>query len=193
MHLGRGEMSREVKIHFAGDGAVGKTCMIISHTEGKFPKEYLPSILEHYETIITKNEEELKFKIWDTGGEEGYARIRSLGYPGTSVFITVFSVVNRPSYVNINDRWIHEIRHHCPNTPILVVGNKTDLRNDSQTIYQLQKEGKTAITFEEGEELAKNIGAVAYCECSALTFEGLKNVFDHALQIGLQNIESRIK
>ena len=52
---------------------------------------------------------------------------------------------------------------------MLIVGNKTDLRNDSQIIYQLQKEGKTiegisAITFEEGEEFAKNIGAVAYCE-----------------------------
>ena len=120
---------------------------------------------------------EVKFSLWDTAGGEGYARIL---YPGTSVFVTVFSVVNHSSFINVKERWLPEIRDHCPNTPILVVGNKTDLRNDSQTIYQLQKEGKTAITYEEGEELAKNPTRV-----------GLKDVFDHALQIGSQNKESR--
>ena len=179
-------MSKEVKVHFTGDGAVGKTCMLISHTEGKFPIEYIPTVMDNYEETIIVEGEELKLSLWDTAGEEGYARIRSLGYPGTSVFVTVFSVVNHSSFINVKERWLPEIREHCPNTPMLIVGNKTDLRNDSQTIYQLQKEGKTAITLEEGEELAKNIGAVAYCECSALTREGLKNVFDIALQIGSQ-------
>ena len=179
-------MSKEVKVHFTGDGAVGKTCMLISYTEGKFPKEYVPTVFDNYEATIIVDAEEVKFSLWDTAGEEGYARIRVLGYPGTSIFVTVFSVVNHPSFINVKDRWLPEIRHHCPNTPMLIVGNKTDLRNDSQTIYQLQREGKAAITLEEGEELAKNIGAVAYCECSALTREGLKNVFDLALQIALQ-------
>ena len=177
---------KEVKLYMSGDGAVGKTSMLISYTEGKFPTEYTPTVFDNYEAIIIVEGEEVKLSLWDSAGEEGYARIRTLGYPGTSVFFTIFSVVNRPSFIDVKDRWFPELRHHCPNTPILVVGNKTDLRNDSQTIYQLQKEGKTAITFEEGEELAKNIGAVAYCECSALTFEGLKNVFDHAIQIALQ-------
>ena len=179
-------MVKEVRVHFTGDGGVGKTSMLISYTEGKFPKEYVPNVFDNYEATIIVDAEEVKFSLWDSAGVEGYARMRALIYPGTSVFVTVFSVVNHSSFINVKEGWLPLIRGHCPNTPILIVGNKTDLRNDSQTIYQLQKEGKTAITLEEGEEFAKNIGAVAYCECSALTREGLKILFDHALQFGLQ-------
>ena len=52
------------------------------------------------------------------------------------------------------------------------ISTTTDLRNE--TLYQLRRDGELPITLEEGEELAKNIGAVANYECSALTYEGLK-------------------
>ena len=74
-----------------------------------------------------------------------------------------------------------EIKHHCPSAAVLLTGLKIDLRHDQDVI---EKVGAT-ITAEEGQTLAKAIGARAYVECSSLTQEGLKNVFDEAVRARL--------
>merc|ERR1712100_708055 len=145
-------MATEVKCVVVGDGAVGKTCMLISYTEGKFPKEYVPTVFDNYEATIIVEGKEVKF-----------------------------SVVNHPSFVNVKDRWYVEIKHHCPNVPIILVGTKADLRNDESTLETLRKDGKSPITEEEPNNMVKELGALKYLECSALTRQGLKNVFDEAL------------
>ena len=53
-----------------------------------------------------------------------------------------------------------------------------DLRDDPNVVEKLAKSRQRAITFEQGERLARELGAVKYVECSALTQKGLKNVFD---------------
>ena len=174
-------MATEVKCVVVGDGAVGKTCMLISYTEGKFPKEYVPTVFDNYEATIIVEGKEIKFSLWDTAGQEGYARIRTLSYPKTDIFLLCFSVVNHPSFINVKDRWYVEIKHHCPNVPMLIVGTKSDLRQDENTIESLKKEGKVAITEEEANAMVKDLGALKYLECSALTRQDLKNVFDEAL------------
>jgi len=171
----------EVKCVVVGDGAVGKTCMLISYTEGKFPKEYVPTVFDNYEATIIVEGKEVKFSLWDTAGQEGYARIRTLSYPKTDIFLLCFSVVNYPSFVNVKDRWYVEIKHHCPNVPIILVGTKIDLREDESTLEELSKQEKKPITTAEAESMVKDLGALKYLECSALTRVGLKTVFDEAL------------
>eukprot|EP01115_Flamella_aegyptia_P003319 TRINITY_DN1556_c0_g3_i3.p1 TRINITY_DN1556_c0_g3~~TRINITY_DN1556_c0_g3_i3.p1 ORF type:complete len:200 (+),score=50.67 TRINITY_DN1556_c0_g3_i3:700-1299(+) len=174
-------MALEVKCVVVGDGAVGKTCMLISYTEGKFPKEYVPTVFDNYEATIIVEGKEVKFSLWDTAGQEGYARIRTLSYPKTDIFLLCFAVTNHPSFINVKDRWFVEIKHHCPNVPLIVVGTKSDLRTDEGTLESLRKEGKSPITEEEAQQMVKDLGALKYLECSALTRQGLKNVFDEAL------------
>merc|ERR1712137_1068227 len=174
-------MATEVKCVVVGDGAVGKTCMLISYTEGKFPKEYVPTVFDNYEATIIVEGKEIKFSLWDTAGQEGYARIRTLSYPKTDIFILCFSVVNHPSFINVKDRWYVEIKHHCPNVPMLIIGTKSDLRTDENTLENLKKENKAPITEDEANAMVKDLGALKFLECSALTRQGLKNVFDEAL------------
>ena len=64
---------------------------------------------------------------------------------------------------------------------MLIVGTKSDLRTDDNTLENLKKEGKAPITEDEANAMVKDLGALKFLECSALTRQGLKNVFDEAL------------
>ena len=52
------------------------------------------------------------------------------------------------------------------------------IKDDPTVIEKLAKSRQRPITFDQGERLARELGAVKYVECSALTQKGLKNVFD---------------
>merc|ERR1719351_349553 len=86
-----------------------------------------------------------------------------------------------------------EITHHCGSTPFLLVGTQADLRDDAGTIEKLSKNKQKPITQDVGEKLAKELKAVNYVECSALTQKGLKNVFDEAILAALEPPEPKKK
>jgi len=82
----------------------------------------------------------------------------------------------------VRGKWFPEVKHHCPNTPVILVGTKVDLRDDPDTLNKLKDKKLNFITEVQGQSLAKEIGAVKYLECSALTQKGLKNVFDETIR-----------
>jgi cell division control protein 42 len=70
------------------------------------------------------------------------------------------------------------VHHHCPGVPCLIVGTQTDLRDDPSVREKLAKQKMSPVKKEDGERMAKELGAVKYVECSALTQYKLKDVFD---------------
>uniref|UniRef100_W8AQG8 Ras-related protein Rac1 n=1 Tax=Ceratitis capitata TaxID=7213 RepID=W8AQG8_CERCA len=173
---------RPLKITIVGDGMVGKTCLLITYTQNEFPEEYIPTVFDNHACNITVDGNEYNLTLWDTAGQEDYDRLRPLSYPQTDVFLICFSLVNPASFENVRAKWYPEVRHHCPNVPIILVGTKLDLRDDKATIEKLKEKKLTPITYPQGLAMAKEIGAVKYLECSALTQKGLKTVFDEAIR-----------
>ena len=66
--------------------------------------------------------------------------------------------------------------------PFILVGTKLDLRNDPETVARLQQKRRMPVNSEDGMQLARELGAYKYIECSALTQQGLKGVFDDSIR-----------
>uniref|UniRef100_A0A8C8DHS2 Cell division control protein 42 homolog n=1 Tax=Oryzias sinensis TaxID=183150 RepID=A0A8C8DHS2_9TELE len=161
-----------IKCVVVGDGAVGKTCLLISYTTNKFPSEYVPTVFDNYAVTVMIGGEPYTLGLFDTAGQEDYDRLRPLSYPQTDVFLVCFSVVSPSSFENVKEKWVPEITHHCPKTPFLLVGTQIDLRDDPSTVEKLAKNKQKPITPETAEKLARDLKAVKYVECSALTQVG---------------------
>jgi|UniRef100_A0A7S0JEH6 Ras-related C3 botulinum toxin substrate 1 len=178
-------MMQNVKCVIVGDGAVGKTCLLISYTTNAFPEDYIPTVFDNYSANVMVDGKPINLGLWDTAGQEDYDRLRPLSYPQTDVFLVAFSLISRASYENVKHKWWPELKHHCPGVPMLLVGTKLDLRSDVNTIAKLREKNQTPISFDEGIEQARSIGATKYLECSALTQKGLKSVFDESIRVVL--------
>lgn len=126
-----------------------------------------------------------KFELISSTGQEDYDRLRPLSYPQTDVFLVCFSVTSPASFENVKEKWFPEVHHHCPGVPCLIVGTQIDLRDDGQVIDKLARQKQKPVMSEQGERLARELGAVKYVECSALTQKGLKNVFDEVCSASL--------
>ena len=92
-------------------------------------------------------------------------------------------------FQNVKAKYIPELRLHCPNVPILLIGTKIDLRTDEESIKRLNDLGLEAISTAQGMEMSKEIGAKQYMECSALESIGVQSIFDEAIQIFSQSLE----
>mmetsp|Transcript_25165 Transcript_25165/g.51190 ORF Transcript_25165/g.51190 Transcript_25165/m.51190 type:complete len:184 (+) Transcript_25165:88-639(+) len=163
---------QNIKCVVCGDGAVGKTCMLISYTTNSFPEDYIPTVFDNYSANVMVDNRQIQLGLWDTAGQEDYDRLRPLSYPSTDVFLICFSVDTETSYQNVKSKWLPEIEFHAPGVPIILVGTKVDMRTDS----------KDFVSKTMGENLKEEMGAYKYVECSARTQEGLKQVFDEAIR-----------
>jgi small GTP-binding protein len=106
--------------------------------------------------------------------------LRPLSYPDTHIFIIVFNISSGESLQNVENKWVKEIKENAAGVPFIIVGNKSDLRND-------EKMKSKCVPMDKGEKLAKKLKAEKYLECSAKTQEGLRDVFDTCIQVVYEN------
>jgi Ras-related C3 botulinum toxin substrate 1 len=153
---------QSLKFVVVGDGAVGKTCVLVSYSSNAFPYDYIPTVFDKYpprlkfsffiykEVYLIPSSYAVNVMVdgkvynlglWDTAGQEDYDRLRPLSYPQTDVFLLCFSCVSPNSYNNVRDKWATEVRHYCPDAPIVLVCTKTDMRSEKQVLGELVKKG----------------------------------------------------
>ncbi|KAJ3092269.1 GTP-binding protein Rho1 [Phlyctochytrium bullatum] len=159
--------------------------MLIVFKTNVFPEEYVPTVFENHVIDVHLDGREIQLALWDTAGQEEYDRLRPLSYPGAHVILICFSIANPDSLDNIEAKWIPEVQHYCNKLPILLVGCKSDLRNDPNIVSQLAVRGRAPVSSDQGLAMARKIGAYRYLECSAKTGQGVFDVFEHATRASL--------
>lgn len=173
------------KLVIIGDGACGKTSLLSVFTLGYFPTHYVPTVFENYVTDCRVDGKSVQLALWDTAGQEDYERLRPLAYHKSHVILIGFSVDSPDSLENVRHKWIEEARERCPDVPIILVGLKTDLRQDPIAMEEMRKKSQKFIAAKEGEQMAQLCGARKYLECSSLTGEGVDDVFEAATRAAL--------
>ncbi|XP_002739416.1 rho-related GTP-binding protein RhoU-like [Saccoglossus kowalevskii] len=180
------QVETRVKCVLVGDGAVGKTSLIVSYTTNGYPTEYIPTAYDNYAVVVNVDNKPVRLQLCDTAGQDDFDSLRPLCYPQTDVFLVCFSVVSPTSFHNVVEKWVPEVRKHNKKTPILLVGTQCDLRNDVKVLIDLARFHERPISEEDARSCAARISAISYIECSALTQKNMKEVFDTVILTSLK-------
>jgi len=173
------------KIVLIGDGGVGKTTLRRRWMGEGFVTSYILTVGADFavKTLNTPYGHEVKFQIWDLGGQPHFKEVRKTFYAGAAGALVVYDVTDRKSYNNVFG-WIEEmLKHVKQKVPIVLVGNKIDLRDNVQD----------AITTEEGINLRKEIIEkygldVLFIETSAKTGENVDKAFQGMAKLLLHEL-----
>ncbi len=110
-----------------GDTNTGKTSWIQRHLTGEFTKQHIPTLnKDNFIISFYTNLGKVIFNIRDTPGME-IVKSRT-NYRDYDAAIIFFDVSNEFSFKNV-DFYIQNFRDENPNAPIVIVGNKVDLKN----------------------------------------------------------------
>jgi len=156
--------------------------MLISYSKGGFPDEYVPTILDQYAATVVVDQTPYLLELVDTAGQEDYDRLRPLSYNNADIFLVCYSVVIPSSLTNVKEKWIPELKEHSSETPYILVGTQIDLREDANQIQKLSAQKQQPTSTKTGHRKAAKLGAASYRECSAVTMDGIKDVFDEAIR-----------
>jgi small GTP-binding protein len=124
------------KICLLGDGAVGKTTLIKKFVYDKFDDKYIMT----FGTKVTKksvciarggDDFELTMMIWDILGQRVHDSLHATYYQGAAGALLVCDVTRRETFQGLEE-WARVFRNVCPETPIIFLGNKSDLADSAQ-------------------------------------------------------------
>jgi len=154
-----------IKIINVGDYSVGKTSLAVRYTQNRFSSSYLPTLGVDFHSKKIQFDEDtvLKLVLFDTVGQEKLVSLRKRYYTGAHGAVVVFDVTRKESYSHI-EKWINEVEEKCPDIPIIIVGNKTDL------------EDERVVSMEETYEVWGSKGYTVL-ESSAKLGEGVDDIY----------------
>ena len=160
------------KIIVVGEPSVGKSCLSLRGTKGKFEETYVATVGFDFFSFFAKIEGKLiRLQIWDTCGQEGYRSLVQQFFRGTALAILVYAINDIKSFQSIGN-WVKQLKASAnPDIKVFLVGNKNDLVDERK------------ISEEEGRKLSKELDFFSFYETSAKTGFNSKEIFIQAMKL----------
>ncbi|CAI5532416.1 unnamed protein product [Closterium sp. Naga37s-1] len=137
------------KLILVGDGGTGKTTFVKRHLTGEFEKRYEPTIgVEVHPLDFYTNCGRIRFYCWDTAGQEKFGGLRDGYYIHGQCAIIMFDVTSRLTYKNV-PTWHRDLCRVCENIPIVLCGNKVDVKNRQVKAKQVTFHRKKNLQYYE--------------------------------------------
>merc|ERR1712217_208817 len=117
----------DLKIIMLGDSAVGKSKILerflLEDYTSRTASTYALTLFRHNHG--DERNQEYAIDFWDTAGQEQFNKLHSSYYFQANACILTFDVTRKVTYKNL-ETWYKELRHYCPDIPVIVVANKVD-------------------------------------------------------------------
>ncbi|XP_076121127.1 rho-related GTP-binding protein RhoN [Alosa pseudoharengus] len=166
------------KIVVVGDTQCGKTALLHVFAKDCYPENYVPTVFENYTASFEIDKQRIELNMWDTSGSSYYDNVRPLAYPDSDAVLICFDISRPETLDSVLKKWQAETQEFCPSAKLVLVGCKLDRRTDVSTLRELSKQRLIPVTHEQGSTLARQLGAVAYVECSSRVCENsVRDVF----------------
>ncbi|MFX0015382.1 MAG: Rab family GTPase [Promethearchaeota archaeon] len=173
-------MALLMKICLLGDGSVGKTSLINRYLGKGFPSAYTPTLGTDFHSKEVSlgfrfQKKDIRFQIWDLAGQPAFEQVRKVYYHGSVGALLVFDLTRPDSFRNI-ERWVMEFSKNIglPNSSIVVLGNKMDLKNEVKISAETVKQ----YIIDNLDNKYSNIdNGIKYFETSAKTGENVERAF----------------
>ncbi|CAF1121593.1 unnamed protein product [Rotaria sordida] len=117
------------KILIIGDSGVGKTTILQRFAQDYFSTEYVATIGVDFQIrTLDIDSKRCKLQVWDTAGQDRFKCVVSSFYRNANGVIICFDLTDLESFRNVNN-WFEEVKRYCPEqTPIFLIGTKSDLK-----------------------------------------------------------------
>jgi small GTP-binding protein len=169
-----------LKVVMMGDGAVGKTSLVLRYTQNSFSPEYKQSLGASFAVKDLEVEDQsVKLVIWDVAGQPSFRQVRRHYYSGAHGALLVFDVTNPLTFMTLHN-WFADFRRVVPTGAVILVANKVDLTDERQVPS-------------EAAHMLRDLWNVPYIETSAATAEGVQNAFLQLAIYSLQRAKSTNK
>merc|ERR1719321_819907 len=137
----------QFKCLLVGDGGVGKTTFVKRHVTGEFEKKYVATIgVEVHPLPFDTGRGRICFNVWDTAGQEKFGGLRDGYYIQGQCAIIMFDVTGRITYKNV-PVWYRDLMRVCEHIPIVLVGNKVDVKERKVKVKQINFHRKRNLNY----------------------------------------------
>lgn len=119
--------SVSLKVGMIGDAQIGKTSLMVRYVEGGFDEDYIQTLgVNFMEKIVTIRNTEIKFSVWDLGGEREFVNMLPLVSNDAVAILFMFDLT-RKSTLNSIREWYRQARGFNKTAIPFLVGTKYDL------------------------------------------------------------------